>query len=56
MFVQVAEAAGLSLRLTWRVIEKADAHSARSSGIWNLSVAVNLPPRGAHRRRSSPRP
>lgn len=44
MFVQIAEAAGLSLALTWRVIEKAAAEAAAIVAPWNLSLSVNLPP------------
>jgi EAL domain-containing protein (putative c-di-GMP-specific phosphodiesterase class I) len=43
MFVQLAEAAGLSLDLTWRVLEKATRHFASLSGISDLSISVNLP-------------
>jgi EAL domain-containing protein (putative c-di-GMP-specific phosphodiesterase class I)/ActR/RegA family two-component response regulator len=44
MFVEVAEAAGLALPLTWRVIEKTAQHAIAFSTPWNLSVSVNLPP------------
>jgi EAL domain-containing protein (putative c-di-GMP-specific phosphodiesterase class I) len=44
MFVQIAEAAGLSLALTWRVLEKAAAQAGAIATPWNLSVSVNLPP------------
>jgi len=43
MFVQIADAAGLSLALTWRVIEKA-AQARTVIEPWNLSVSINLPP------------
>jgi EAL domain-containing protein (putative c-di-GMP-specific phosphodiesterase class I) len=44
MFVEVAEAAGLALPLTWRVLEKTAQHASAFSAPWNLSVSVNLPP------------
>jgi EAL domain-containing protein (putative c-di-GMP-specific phosphodiesterase class I) len=44
MFVQIAEAAGLSLALTWRVIEKAVAQAAPLVDPWKLTLSVNLPP------------
>ena len=44
MFVQMAEAADLSLALTWRVIEKVAAQAGALAEPWNLSVSVNLPP------------
>src|SRR3954471_3476733 len=44
MFVQLAEAAGLSLALTWRVLEKAAAQAAAIAEPYNLSVSINLPP------------
>jgi EAL domain-containing protein (putative c-di-GMP-specific phosphodiesterase class I)/FixJ family two-component response regulator len=44
MFVELTEAAGLSLELTWRVIAKAMAHAAVLRSVSNLSIAVNLPP------------
>ena len=50
MFVQLAEAAGLSLDLTWRVLEKATRHFASLSGISD-SVDLGQPAgHGAHRR------
>jgi EAL domain-containing protein (putative c-di-GMP-specific phosphodiesterase class I)/FixJ family two-component response regulator len=44
MFVQLAEAADLSLELTWRVVEKAASQSAALRGPSDLTVSVNLPP------------
>ena len=44
MFVQIAESAGLSLALTWRVIEKAAAQAGAVVEPGNLSVSINLPP------------
>ena len=44
MFVQLAEVAGLSLALTWRVLEKAASQASSLTESFNLSVAVNLPP------------
>jgi EAL domain-containing protein (putative c-di-GMP-specific phosphodiesterase class I) len=44
MFVQLAEVAGLSLALTWRVLEKAALQAASLTESFNLSVSVNLPP------------
>jgi EAL domain-containing protein (putative c-di-GMP-specific phosphodiesterase class I) len=44
MFIQIADAAGLSLALTWRVIEKAAAQSGAVIEPWNLTVSINLPP------------
>jgi EAL domain-containing protein (putative c-di-GMP-specific phosphodiesterase class I) len=43
VFLQIAEAAGLSLALTWRVIEKATAQAAVIAS-WNLDLSINLPP------------
>jgi EAL domain-containing protein (putative c-di-GMP-specific phosphodiesterase class I) len=44
MFVQIAEAAGLSLALTWRVLEKVTQQAAAVIAPWNLTLSVNLPP------------
>jgi EAL domain-containing protein (putative c-di-GMP-specific phosphodiesterase class I) len=44
MFVQLAEAAGLSLELTWRVVEKAAKQASALRSATELSVSVNLPP------------
>jgi EAL domain-containing protein (putative c-di-GMP-specific phosphodiesterase class I)/ActR/RegA family two-component response regulator len=43
MFVQLAEAAGLSLALTWRVLEKAAAQAGAIAEPYNLSISINLP-------------
>jgi EAL domain-containing protein (putative c-di-GMP-specific phosphodiesterase class I) len=43
-FVQIAEAAELSLDLTWGVIEQVAREAAALAERWDLWIAVNLPP------------
>lgn len=43
MFVEVAEATGLALPLTWRVLEKTAQQTAAFPAPFNLGVSVNLP-------------